>query len=287
MGQSTGSISIENSTFTGNSLGLRANAFRGNLSITGALFDRNGAGVLKSLGSETSVTLECTTITNSTRGNAVDAWLSPADWTIRNTTISDNTGGINARGTLGDWSISWSEITGSENTRRFYRIGFGEGIAAVNSSGDWEIRQNSIANHEGANVNATAANTDVNATQNWWGSSDRICLGPVDCSSSLDEMPEISAGDAGAPPLDGEFPANAESMVSGDAGHDESESKNDRSADTGDDSAGETAIDASVHSEDETESGQLPAERDEALVILTGVIVVLALVITGIHRLSG
>jgi len=134
------------------------------------------------------------TIVNNTVG--VRAPFSLGNWTIVDTHIVNNTLGVQAFDTSGNWSIYNSTVRGSAGTAttETYRSVPGTGIYAAETTGAWVVHGSTLVNNSDYAINATGANPEGDARDNWWGNESGPdtddCTGNVTCAESLTSPPE-------------------------------------------------------------------------------------------------
>jgi pectin methylesterase-like acyl-CoA thioesterase len=202
-----GAWSVRNSSVEASVAGLFAIQTNGSWSVTDSRI-RGGVDASNAEGSW-SISNSDLSIESSDSGDiALDARSTEGDWRVTDTAIGPTPGaGIDAANAAGNWTVVDSRIVDSaahgvvaDSTAGDWRIDHTvlgrngpSGVSAIRASGGRIVDSAILANAD-AGVNATRAKATVDATGNWWGqaagpTSDQ-CVGNVDCSDSLDDLPD-------------------------------------------------------------------------------------------------
>lgn len=200
-GGSTGDWRIRDTTITDSGDdGIESRSSSGNWRLRDTDITNSGDTGVEASNSDGNWRIRDTTITDN-GDMGVNAEASEGAWRIRNTTIANSDGsGVDAADSTGDWTIQNATITN----------GASAGIVARGTSGAWAVHQSNITNNTqtdevaASGIDATEAEIQGNATQNWWGDAsgpdDNDCAGNVDCSNWLtgqdgNQPPVADAGD--------------------------------------------------------------------------------------------
>jgi len=161
----SGDWRIVDSEISGNAVGVRADDTDGAWSIT-----------------ESSVTDNEISSGSGARGTGVRAAGATGPWEIRATNVSGNVVGVNARDSAADWRVENATFRGNA-----------VGVMATDTTGTWNVTGSVIIGNSGHGIDATGANPEGTATDNWWGQASGPgpdqCIGNVTCADALARLP--------------------------------------------------------------------------------------------------
>jgi|GEM_PF-1594967 len=164
-GDASGDWRIVDSDITGNEIGVWADDTDGAWSITRSAVTDNAVGP-----------------SGAERGTGVRATGATGPWEIRSTNVSGNVFGVNARESAADWRIQNATLQG--NTL---------GVMATDTNGSWTVTGSVITDNTNHGIDATGANPEGMATNNWWGQptgpGPDQCVGNVTCGDALARLP--------------------------------------------------------------------------------------------------
>jgi hypothetical protein len=163
-------------------IGLTAYQSSGDWTVRDSTFRRSGG--ISASESDGNWTVERTRVRNSS-DEAINAIRSNGRWTVANSTLVDNRGGITADRSTNAWTVRDTVVvdTGNDGVHAGDTTGNwvidnvtvrdtgGDAVDASGAEGRWTIRQSILRNATGAGVAAADA-TEGNATYNYWGASD-------------------------------------------------------------------------------------------------------------------
>jgi len=84
------------------------------------------------------------------------------DWTLANSTVRPAGNGVVAVNATGQWAIRNTTIVDSSP----------DGINAMCTTGAWKVRDSDLAGNTGSAIDATGAAVEGNVTYDYWGTSD-------------------------------------------------------------------------------------------------------------------
>lgn len=104
-------------------------------------------------------------ITNShlSDGNTgIAARESNGNWHVSNVLVGNSTVGIGATDASGQWTIEGSAVLANDEG----------GIRADGVTGNWSVHESDLSDNGEYSLNASDAESTIDATRNWWGASD-------------------------------------------------------------------------------------------------------------------
>jgi PGF-CTERM protein len=137
--ESSGNWTVEESLINSTVTGINASDSSGNWTVRDTRVERTQDGIVVARGS--------------------------GAWAIERSYITDAAAsGVEVRKATGDWTIRYSAIVDTS-----------QGVVATNTTGAWVIRWSAVVDSTDLAIDAQGAETEGNATLNWWGPD-----GPVD-----------------------------------------------------------------------------------------------------------